>query len=131
MCRRGENRFVRALRHRAPVVLSNQPLDLTPSRAREIRTHVAEAFWSIEVVVGPTRGSQPEAGPVRETACKFAWDRGHLFDQVCAQILHEICLAEPHATVVQVSGAQKTKWAPCPLSTLEMQKRGSQVGEEK
>lgn len=28
---------------------------------------------------------------------------------------------------MQVAGNRKTKWAPVPLSTLEMQKRASQV----
>ncbi len=51
-----------------------------------------------------------------------------LFDQPVAAMLHELCTAAPLATVTSVEGARKSRWAPVPLSTLEMQKRGSQVG---
>lgn len=51
-----------------------------------------------------------------------------LFDHPVAAMLHELCAAAPLATVTSVDGARKSKWAPVPLSTLEMQKRGSQVG---
>lgn len=60
-------------------------------------------------------------------SCEFRWNRGRLYDAAAAAMLHELCAASPLATVASVEGARKTKWAPVPLSTLEMQKRGSQV----
>lgn len=47
--------------------------------------------------------------------------------QAVAAMLHEGCVAAPLATVASVEGNRKSRWAPTPLSTLEMQKRGSQV----
>lgn len=85
--------------------------------------HIAEDFWKIEVVIGPDLEGP---GPKRETACRFSWARGHLFDRPAATLFHELCLAAGTATVTAVSGAQKSRWAPTPLSTLEMQKRASQ-----
>ena len=36
------------------------------------------------------------------------------------------CQEAPLAKVLSVEGHRKTKWAPAPLSTLELQKRGTQ-----
>jgi hypothetical protein len=60
-------------------------------------------------------------------SCVFTWQRGRLFDRAAAAMLHELCLEAQEAEVTGVEGARRTKWAPAPLSTLEMQKRGSQV----
>ena len=60
-------------------------------------------------------------------SCEFRWDRGRLYDQTAATLLHEGCVAAPTATVTSVGGRHRSKWAPAPLSTLEMQKCGSQV----
>jgi DNA topoisomerase-3 len=60
-------------------------------------------------------------------ACEFRWNRGRLYDAAVAGMLHELCAGSPLATVTSVEGARKSKWAPVPLSTLEMQKRGSQA----
>ncbi|KAL6766703.1 hypothetical protein ACKKBG_A37025 [Auxenochlorella protothecoides x Auxenochlorella symbiontica] len=92
-------------------------LGLIVQRLWEIRTHIPEDFWSIEVKAAPT-GDQP--------GCTFAWLRGRLFDQPAAAMLHELCCDHPTATVAEVKGQQKQRWAPTPLSTLEMQKRASQ-----
>ncbi len=61
-------------------------------------------------------------------ACLFHWQRSRLYDQAAASLLHDMCAAARVARVEGVEGARKTKWAPVPLSTLEMQKRGSTVG---
>ncbi|KFM25533.1 DNA topoisomerase 3-alpha [Auxenochlorella protothecoides] len=92
-------------------------LGLIVQRLWEIRTHIPEDFWSIEAKAAPT-GDQP--------GCTFAWSRGRLFDQPAAAMLHELCCDHPTATVAEVKGQQKQRWAPTPLSTLEMQKRASQ-----
>jgi hypothetical protein len=62
-------------------------------------------------------------------ACEFKWHRQRLYDRTAAALLHELCAAPPPlARVASVEGAKKSRWAPAPLSTLEMQKRGSTVG---
>lgn len=73
-------------------MLSHQP-KAAPSIPREIRTHIPEDFWSIEVKAAPT-GDQP--------GCTFAWLRGRLFDQPAAAMLHELCCDHPTATVAEV-----------------------------
>ncbi|KAI7839931.1 hypothetical protein COHA_006325 [Chlorella ohadii] len=90
-------------------------LGLIVQRAWEIQAHVSENFWYIQVLY--------RDGP---QACEFQWHRKRLFDQPVAAMLHELCTAAPLATVTSVEGARKSRWAPVPLSTLEMQKRGSQ-----
>lgn len=38
----------------------------------------------------------------------------------------QACLETPQARVVSVRGQERKRWAPVPLSTLEMQKKGTQ-----
>lgn len=90
-------------------------LGLIVQRAWEIQAHISEPFWYIQVLY--REGGQ---------ACEFKWHRHRLFDQAAAAILHEMCTESPTATVTGVEGNRKSRWAPAPLSTLEMQKRGSQ-----
>ncbi|KAI3430642.1 hypothetical protein D9Q98_005235 [Chlorella vulgaris] len=90
-------------------------LGLIVQRWWEIQAHIPEHFWYIQVMY--------RDGP---KACEFRWHRTRLYDGAVAAVLHEMCAASPLATVVSVEGARKSKWAPVPLSTLEMQKRGSQ-----
>ena len=57
---------------------------------------------------------------------KFTWHRGNLFYEQVARLYHEMCLERPEATVEHVTGSQRRRYAPVPLCTLEMQKKGSQ-----
>jgi hypothetical protein len=41
-------------------------------------------------------------------------------------VLFEACQDAPTATVMEVRGQQRLRYAPSPLSTLEFQKRGTQ-----
>jgi DNA topoisomerase III len=75
---------------------------------------VSEPFWTISVLL--TRGTE---------RCEFTWARGRLFSRIAAAALHSLCLAAPTATVLSVDGRQRSRRAPPPLNTLEMQKRGS------
>lgn len=61
-------------------------------------------------------------------SCEFKWHRQRLYAAAAAAMLHELAAAAPGAVVTAVEGNRKSRWAPTPLSTLEMQKRGSQVG---
>lgn len=82
---------------------------------REIKAHVPEPFWRIVLKYG-------EAG---QRLTEFQWARGRLFDHQMALLLYEMCLFAGSATVTNVIGEQKTRRAPVPLSTLEMQKKGT------
>jgi len=86
---------------------------------REIQSHVFEPFWTINVQYKQDEG--PSAGK-----CKFVWDRGNLFDEEIVRMYHQICTNQPEATVMEIAGAQKRRYAPVPLCTLELQKKGSQ-----
>jgi len=59
---------------------------------REIKAHVPERFWYIQVSYKSADGA----------GCDFAWDRGHMFDQDAAIILYEACVEESEAVVKQV-----------------------------
>lgn len=95
------------------------PFASSPSSHREIQAHVPEAFWYISLLY-----RSPGPPPVQ---VEFKWDRHRLYDRETVAILHQLCLEAPAAVVASVQGSRKTRWAPNPLSTLEMQKRASQV----
>lgn len=88
-------------------------LGLIVQREWEIQSHVHEAFFTINVF-HPTSNT------------KFTWHRGNLFDERVARMYHDICTERPEATVEHVTGSQRRRYAPVPLCTLEMQKKGSQ-----
>ena len=69
--------------------------------------------------------------------CEFEWTRHRLFDKFVADLVFTFCAEKSEATVTkvcivcvrrvfvtvfQVDGRERRKWAPCPLSTLELQK---------
>lgn len=84
-------------------------------RSWEIQSHVAEPFWYIHLAYRTPEG-----------ACDFSWRRGRLFDKDAATVLYEVCAEEPVATVLSNEGRERLRYAPPPLSTLEMQKKGTQ-----
>eukprot|EP00963_Diacronema_lutheri_P006233 scaffold529_cov322-Pavlova_lutheri.AAC.5 len=86
-------------------------------RAWEIKSHVPEEFWSIQVQYTPPHSA---SGPVT-----FAWKRGRLFDHPIALRLYEVCLEKPDARVISVEGRETQRTPPVPLSTIELCKRAS------
>eukprot|EP00892_Ulva_mutabilis_P010500 jgi/Ulvmu1/7822/UM004_0051.1 len=90
-------------------------LGLIVKRHWERKAHVPEPFWKIIM-------KHSAAGKVTE----FNWARNRLFDHQIALILFEMCVDDGTATVTKVDGQQKTRRAPLPLSTLEMQKKCTQ-----
>ena len=59
--------------------------------------------------------------------CKFSWDRGRLYDRLSCTILFETCVeCDGLATVTRCTSNPKSKSRPCPLNTIELQKRASQ-----
>lgn len=91
-------------------------LGLIVQREWEIQSHIFETFWTINVHYKGTDGS----------TATFKWIRGNIFDRQIATVYHDMCTANPQATVGDVSGNQKRRHAPFPLCTLELQKKGSQ-----
>ncbi|KAJ3278768.1 DNA topoisomerase 3-alpha, partial [Borealophlyctis nickersoniae] len=89
-------------------------LGFVVERALKIQNFVPEDFWKIEVSVRKD-----------DVTAKFNWDRGHLFDHHFAVVLYERCMDNPTARVVSVQSRPKSRWAPLPLTTVEMQKVGS------
>jgi DNA topoisomerase-3 len=55
----------------------------------------------------------------------FQWDRGRLYDMNVCFVLYELCTDDGTAVVTSVSGKEKSRWAPLPLATVELQKRAS------
>lgn len=83
----------------APLPPAVFPLDwpplpplIVPGHRREIRMHISEPFWTIDVKLPSMQGLPP---------CTFAWDRGRLFDEHAAMLLHELCRDHPQAVVLE------------------------------
>lgn len=96
-------------------------LGFVVDRAEEIRKFVSEPFWSIQMVYKP---STVQEG-AKSNDVNFFWDRQRLFDHQISVILYELCLEAKEATVTGKNMRRKTKWAPLPLSTVELQVRSS------
>lgn len=121
---------------RSSMLLSYGPcqfptLGLIVQREWEIQAHVPEDFWTMYLVwLGPDNRQSTTGNQQR---CEFYWCRGRLFDQATAELYHARCLfdagrsEQPLATVTSVTGRQRTRAAPVPLCTLELQKKASQA----
>lgn len=90
-------------------------LGFVVERYFRVRKFVPETFWSIKVV------HQKDGVKVN-----FNWNRNHLFDRMMVVILFERCLAARTARVTKVQTKPTSKWKPLPLTTVELQKCGSQ-----
>ena len=51
-------------------------------RYRAIENFIPESFWKIKV-------THMKKGDLK---CEFTWDRGRLFDHLCAEVIHEVCV---------------------------------------
>ncbi|GLT25089.1 hypothetical protein SLA2020_002420 [Shorea laevis] len=89
-------------------------LGFVVERYWEINSHEPEEFWTINCSHKSDEGM-----------ATFNWMRGHLFDYTCVVIIYEMCVQEPTATVKNVRRAEKLKYPPYPLSTIELEKRAS------
>ncbi|CAL7941209.1 unnamed protein product [Xylocopa violacea] len=73
-----------------------------------------EPYWKIRVM------------DIRDNiSVEFRWARGRLFEQLPCEVLLDICLEQPNATVKKVVTKPKSKWRPLPLDTVELEKQGS------
>ncbi|KPJ08784.1 DNA topoisomerase 3-alpha [Papilio machaon] len=89
-------------------------LGFVVERYRAVNNFVAETFWKIKV-----------NHTINNLSVDFAWDRIRLFDQEACQVLHDICIENPLAKVVNVRTKPKSKWRPLPLDTVELEKLAS------
>ncbi|GAA5979660.1 hypothetical protein JCM5350_003800 [Sporobolomyces pararoseus] len=81
-----------------------------------VQAFIPEPFWHIHV------------GIIRdESTTSFSWRRGRLYDQPVAQVLFDMCEAQPTATVLNQQTKPTQKWKPLPLTTVELQKTGSRL----
>lgn len=82
---------------------------------------VPEDFWSISCEV---ESSDPDeaSGKLKTT---FRWKRGNLYDRLSCVMLYQLSVEAGAAKVIECSARQTSKFKPCPLNTIEMQKRAS------
>ena len=55
----------------------------------------------------------------------FKWCRQHLFDKDAVRALFELCMENPSCVITCVISKPTSKWAPLPLTTIELQKVGT------
>ncbi|KAI8926917.1 DNA topoisomerase [Entophlyctis helioformis] len=89
-------------------------LGFVVDRFRKAQSFVEETFWYIEVEVEQ-----------EDSKVAFKWSRGHLFDQHLVLVLYELCMDSPTGTITKVEAKPTSKWAPLPLTTIELQKIAS------
>lgn len=109
-------------------------LGFVARRYKEVEEFVSEPFWKI-------RGKFQNVvsfffskihfflfavtHTIDDLTVEFAWDRNRLFDREACEDYLMLCLAEPTATVINVTTKPKNKWRPCPMDTVELEKLGS------
>jgi DNA topoisomerase III len=89
-------------------------LGFVVERYLRAKDFVEEPFWKIDATL--TRDG---------LNVKFNWQRGHLFDELLTRVIYEQCQDARIATITKVEAKPTSKWAPLPLTTIEMQKMGS------
>ncbi|EDV27024.1 uncharacterized protein TRIADDRAFT_22834 [Trichoplax adhaerens] len=86
-------------------------LGFVVSRFKEIDAFISEDFYKIKVTLDTEDG-----------VIDFNWKRVRLFYRHACEVIHQICLENPLATVTSVVSKPKSKWRPLPLDTVEFEK---------
>ncbi|CAL1541767.1 unnamed protein product [Lymnaea stagnalis] len=89
-------------------------LGFVVERYKQVQAFVPEPFWKLKVTHLHD-----------DVKAEFCWKRNRLFDFVACQVLYDLCLGSPLATVVDVKSKSKNKWRPQALDTVELEKLGS------
>ena len=89
-------------------------LGFVVERYQEILEFVAETFFKIK---GKHSNHDGEV--------EFIWARVRPFHRLACTVLHETCLENPLATVVNQTSKPKSKFRPLPLDTVELEKLAS------
>ncbi|KAG7008699.1 DNA topoisomerase 3 [Physcia stellaris] len=90
-------------------------LGFVVDRYFRVKNFVPEKFWSIKV--------DQLRDDIKVT---FSWRRHRLFDRGSVIILFERCLAARTARVSKTQRKPTSKWRPLPLTTVELQKLGTE-----
>lgn len=83
-------------------------------RYSKIKEFIAENFWKIDLAIAKDGNT-----------VDFKWSRVHLFDKDAVRALFELCAENPTCMITAVSSKPTSKWAPLPLTTIELQKIGT------
>lgn len=88
-------------------------LGFVVDRFKRIKYFKSEEFWFINLSLKKGRKS-----------FSFSWNRGHLFDRLLTVCIYQNCINEQseYAVVKHVSTRPTSKYAPLPLTTVELQK---------
>ena len=90
-------------------------LGFVVKRYKERNDFVPEPFFGISVHVVKDRINHA-----------FNWQRGHLFNEQVVDAIHA-SLSDNSGIITRVEKKNTSKWAPLPLTTVEMQKCGSRL----
>ncbi|KAG0678368.1 DNA topoisomerase [Pichia californica] len=88
-------------------------LGFVVDRHLRIKNFKAESFWYIDLKVKKGHSKY-----------NFTWDRGRLFDRLYVVSLYQDCILQNSSTVTvkELFTKPKSKYAPLPLTTVELQK---------
>ncbi|KAH9499590.1 DNA topoisomerase 3-alpha [Bulinus truncatus] len=89
-------------------------LGFVVERYKQVEAFIPEPFWKIKVMHKHD-----------DIIAEFSWKRNRLFDHMACQLLYDMCIENPIATVVEVNSKSKSKWRPQALDTVEMEKLAS------
>ncbi|XP_038064080.1 DNA topoisomerase 3-alpha-like [Patiria miniata] len=89
-------------------------LGFVVERYKQVEAFIPEAFYKIKV-----------SHEVEDTKVEFNWKRHRLFHRLACEVLLQVCLDDPMATVTDVSSRSKSKWRPLPMDTVELEKLSS------
>ena len=83
-------------------------------RFQKVQNFISQDFWSIEATL-------EKNGKL----VQLNWNRARLFDQHIVFTLYEMCVENPLCTITSFIEKPTSKWAPLPLTTVELQKMAS------
>lgn len=97
-------------------------LGFVVERYLRIQAFVPSDFWSISCEYEALDADERNG----KLFCPFNWDRTRLFDKLACTLLFESCvLGDGMATVTSCQARPTSRQRPCPLNTIELQKRAS------
>ncbi|KTW31478.1 hypothetical protein T552_00121 [Pneumocystis carinii B80] len=89
-------------------------LGFVVDRWKRVKNFVSEKFWTIKVICSYSNNE-----------VSFNWKRIRLFDKLSVFLIYENCLLFDKAKIISVVRKPKSKLRPYPLTTVELQKRGT------
>lgn len=97
-------------------------LGFVVERYLRIQAFVPSDFWTISCEYEAADADERNG----KLYCPFNWDRTRLFDRLACTILFESCVqGDGIATVTSCQARPTSRQRPCPLNTIELQKRAS------